>query len=45
MIALLAQRYAEEFLRNAKQASYLNRVMFGSDQMWWPDAIEHAINY
>lgn len=40
-----SQRYAKEFLRNAKQAGYLDRVMFGSDQMFWPDAIERSINY
>jgi len=37
------QRYITEFLRNAKHAGYLNRVMFGSDQMTWPYAIEKSI--
>lgn len=41
----LTQRYAKEFLSNAKQAGYLNRVMFGSDQMFWPYAIDKSINY
>lgn len=41
----LTQRYAEEFLRDAKQAGYLDRVMFGSDQMHWPDAIERSIDF
>ena len=37
------QRYIKEFLKNAKYAGYLNRVMFGSDQMIWPGAIEKSI--
>jgi len=37
------QRYITEFLRNAKHAGYLNRVMFGSDQMTWPYTIEKSI--
>jgi hypothetical protein len=37
------QRYITDFLRNAKHAGYLNRVMFGSDQMTWPYAIEKSI--
>ena len=39
------QRYIKEFLRNAKEAGYLNRVMFGSDQMIWPYAIEKSIRF
>lgn len=39
------QRYIKEFLRNTKEAGYLNRVMFGSDQMTWPYAIEKSINF
>lgn len=41
----LTQRYTKEFLQNAKQAGYLDRVMFGSDQMLWPYAIQKAIDY
>jgi uncharacterized protein len=37
------QRYITEFLKDAKHAGYLNRVMFGSDQMTWPYAIEKSI--
>ncbi|MFT3681350.1 MAG: amidohydrolase family protein [Ferruginibacter sp.] len=37
------QRYITEFLRNIKKAGYLDRVMFGSDQMIWPYAIEKSI--
>jgi hypothetical protein len=39
------QRYVKEFLQNIKEAGYLNRVMFGSDQMTWPYAIEKSINF
>lgn len=39
------QRYITEFLRNIKHAGYLDRVMFGSDQMIWPYAIEKSINF
>jgi len=41
----LAQRYMRDFLRNAKHAGYLDRVMFGSDQMHWPHGIEMSIEY
>lgn len=39
------QRTVIEFLKNAKHAGYLDRVMFGSDQMVWPYAIEKSINF
>lgn len=39
------QRYITEFLRNIKHAGYLNRVMFGSDQMMWPYAIKKSIDF
>ncbi len=39
------QRYIKEFLRNVKEAGYLDRVMFGSDQMIWPYAIEKSIRF
>lgn len=39
------QRTVTEFLKNAKHAGYLNRVMFGSDQMVWPYAIEKSIHF
>lgn len=35
--------YAEQFLRKAKKYGLLDRVMFGSDQMVWPHAIEKSI--
>lgn len=41
----MTQRYAKEFLRNAKQAGYLNRVMYGTDQMKWPYAIKKSIDF
>lgn len=39
------QRYIKEFLKNVKEAGYLDRVMFGSDQMIWPYAIEKSIDF
>jgi Predicted metal-dependent hydrolase of the TIM-barrel fold len=36
--------YAEQFLRKAKKYELVDRVMFGSDQMVWPHAIEKSIN-
>ena len=39
------QRYIKEFLRNVKEAGYLDRVMFGSDQMIWSYAIEMSIAF
>lgn len=39
------QRYVKEFLRNAKDAGYLDRIMFGSDQMIWPYAIEKSVRF
>lgn len=38
-------RYAREFLENAKHAGYLDRVMYGTDQMFWPDAIDRSLAY
>jgi predicted TIM-barrel fold metal-dependent hydrolase len=34
----------EPFLREAKRRRMLDRVMFGSDQMMWPEAIGLAID-
>ncbi len=39
------QRYITEFLRNAKTAGYLDRIMFGSDQMKWPYAIGKSVDF
>ena len=39
------KRYAREFLRNAKESGVLRQVMFGSDQMRWPDAIELSLEF
>ena len=41
----LAKENAAEFLRDAKLAGVLDRVMFGSDQMNWPSAIGDSIAY
>ncbi|MEP7251959.1 MAG: amidohydrolase family protein [Ginsengibacter sp.] len=37
------QRTIKDFLRNAKETAYLNKVMFGSDQMIWSYAIQKSI--
>lgn len=34
---------AEAFLKKAKRYGFIDRVMFGSDQMVWPHAIEKSI--
>lgn len=34
----------DRFLKLAKEQGALDRVMFGSDQMRWPEAIETAVN-
>ena len=36
--------YAEQFLLKAKKYGLIDRIMFGSDQMVWPHAIEKSIN-
>lgn len=41
----LHKKMAKEFLTDAKLAGCLDRVMFGSDQMNWPHAIEMSIEY
>lgn len=41
----LTQYQAIEFLKQAKIAKILGRVMFGSDQMVWPDAITKSIEF
>ena len=35
---------AEAFLRKAKRYGFIDRVLYGSDQMVWPHAIEKSIN-
>ncbi|NMM47754.1 amidohydrolase family protein [Marinigracilibium pacificum] len=35
--------YAEEFLSKAKKANMIDRIMFGSDGMYWPNKIEESI--
>lgn len=37
--------YAVKFLESAKKYGVLDRVMFGSDQMIWPDAITASIEF
>lgn len=39
------QRYAIEFLKGAKEAGCLSRVMYGTDQMLWPYATEKSLQF
>jgi uncharacterized protein len=41
----LTKDYATKFLISAKEYGFLNRVMFGSDQMVWPEAITSSIDF
>ncbi len=41
----LPKSYAVDFLKRAKVAGVLDRVMFGSDQMVWPEAISRSVDY
>ncbi|WP_422860253.1 amidohydrolase family protein [Flagellimonas sp. S174] len=40
----ITQDYAESFLRKAKNYNLVDRVLYGTDQMVWPHAIEISIN-
>jgi predicted TIM-barrel fold metal-dependent hydrolase len=41
----LPMAYAVDFLKRAKQAGMLDRVMYGSDQMVWPYGVSKSIEY
>lgn len=41
----MTKDFAVKFLKSAKEYGFLNRVMFGSDQMVWPEAITSSINF
>lgn len=41
----ITKRYIVEFLKNAKHDGYIDRVMYGTDQMDWPYAIEESIKF
>ncbi len=41
----IVQDYAVRFLKQAKNARLLDRVMFGTDQMDWPGSTTKAIGY
>jgi hypothetical protein len=41
----LTQDYAVRFLKSAQKYGFLDRVMFGSDQMIWPDAITQSVDF
>ncbi|MEQ6166412.1 MULTISPECIES: amidohydrolase family protein [unclassified Ekhidna] len=43
-VDVMPMDYAERFLIKAKQYGLIDQVMFGSDQMVWPHAIEKSIN-
>jgi predicted TIM-barrel fold metal-dependent hydrolase len=39
------KEFAVKFLKSAKEYGFLDRVMFGSDQMVWPEAITSSIKF
>lgn len=41
----MTKDFAVKFLKSAKEYGFLDRVMFGSDQMVWPDAITNSIDF
>ena len=41
----LTKDYGTKFLKSAKEYGFLDRVMFGSDQMVWPEAISGSIDF
>ena len=44
-VSPLTQHYTIEFLKQAKEAGCLNRVMFGTDQMVWAGATEKSLQF
>jgi uncharacterized protein len=41
----MTKDFAVRFLKSAKEYGFLDRVMFGSDQMVWPEAITSSISF
>ncbi len=41
----MTKDFAIKFLQSAKKYGVIDRVMFGSDQMVWPEAITSSINF
>ena len=41
----ITKDFAVKFLKSAKDYGFLDRVMFGSDQMVWPEAITSSITF
>ncbi len=41
----IVQDYAVRLLKLAKRVGVLDRIMYGTDQMAWPGAIESAVNF
>ncbi|MCY2686007.1 amidohydrolase family protein [Salinimicrobium sp. TH3] len=44
-VSPLTQEMAVDFLKRCKKYGILKKVMFGSDQMVWPESIKISINY
>ncbi|TRO65506.1 amidohydrolase family protein [Christiangramia sabulilitoris] len=41
----MTKDFAVKFLKSAQNYGFLDRVMFGSDQMVWPEAITNSIDF
>ena len=41
----MTKDFARKFLKSAKEYGFIDRVLFGSDQMVWPEAITSSINF
>ena len=41
----MTKDFAVKFLKSAKEYGLIDRVMFGSDQMIWPEAITSSIEF
>lgn len=41
----MTKDFAVKFLRSAKEYGFIDRVMFGSDQMVWSEAITQSVNF
>ncbi|WP_316833038.1 amidohydrolase family protein [Pedobacter aquatilis] len=44
-VSPLTQSYTKSFLKQAKEAGCIDRVMFGTDQMVWPGATEKSLQF
>ena len=41
----MTKDFAVKFLKSAKAYGFIDRVLFGSDQMVWPNAITNSIDF